>query len=468
MIIILPIEVKDRELLTKLLIGYFLLKKSKKVKLVLTKSSTILSKKNNLSKIIYFEKSLSSQKIIPHKKLLKNNYVVSLDEEGPFYHWSRLFIENRINLKIINDNNFKYFFLWGNNEKKFFKNELINKNKKKIVTTGHPKFDFLRSNYQKIFKEQINYIKKKYGDYIYISSSFFYDSVMNEDLYKIYVEKTFKNKFSAINFNQNLDNDYENYIGLVNLTKKLAINNPKKTFIFRPHPRQDLKKVFKRFGKIPKNLKIVYKFTATPWIICSKYFIHSHCTTVYEALVLQKRIFCYRENLNTFYKNSFINYGKFSSDFNTILNDISNSLLNKRIDKPQNSSLTKLIYLDKKKPSSEIISNYIFSEFKNLKSYMKIYKDLNKNKSYVNRYKILSIIKNMLYHNFFSIYKLAFKYLPINPNYIFTKDYKENKIKNIRLNELKKIFKKFNQIHKKKYLFIFKKINDEIYEIKRK
>ena len=26
--------------------------------------------------------------------LLKNNYVVSLDEEGPFYQWSRLFIEN--------------------------------------------------------------------------------------------------------------------------------------------------------------------------------------------------------------------------------------------------------------------------------------------------------------------------------------------------------------------------------------
>ena len=125
---------------------------------------------------------------------------------------------------------------------------------------------------------------------------------MNEDLYKIYVEKTFKNKLSVTNFNQNLDNDYENYIGLVNLTKKLAINNPKKTFIFRPHPRQDLKKVLKRFGKIPKNLKIVFKFTSTPWIICSKYFIHSHCTTVYEALILQKRIFCYRKILIPFIK----------------------------------------------------------------------------------------------------------------------------------------------------------------------
>ena len=35
------------------------------------------------------------------KKLLKNNYVVSLDEEGPFYHWPRLFIENRLTLKLL-------------------------------------------------------------------------------------------------------------------------------------------------------------------------------------------------------------------------------------------------------------------------------------------------------------------------------------------------------------------------------
>ena len=68
----------------------------------------------------------------------------------------------------------------------------------------------------------------------------------------------------------------------------------------------------------------------------------------------------------------------------------------------------------------------------------------------------------------FSIYKLTFRFLPINPNFIFTKDYKEKKIKNIRLNELKNIFKKFKQIKKKKYPFLFKKISDEIYEIKRK
>ena len=67
MIVILPIEVKDRELLAKLLIGYFLLKKSKKVKLVLTKSNTILSKKITYQKLsilrkVYPRKNNSSQK----------------------------------------------------------------------------------------------------------------------------------------------------------------------------------------------------------------------------------------------------------------------------------------------------------------------------------------------------------------------------------------------------------------------
>ena len=119
--------------------------------------------------------------------------------------------------------------------------------------------------------------------------------------------------------------------------------------------------------------------------------------------------------------------GKFSSDFNTILKDISNSLLNKGIDKPINSSLAKLIHLNKKKPSSEIISNYIFSEFKNLKSSLKIFKDLNKNKPYVNKYKVLSIIKNILYHNFFQFINLRLGFFQLIPILFLQKTTKKKK-----------------------------------------
>ena len=118
MIVALPIEVKERELYSKLLICYYLLKLDSKIKVLLTKSSILLNGKIKKKKLIYFEKSLSKHKIKSHQKFLENNYIVSLDEEGPFYHWSNILRNNRINVKTINNKNFKFFFLWGENEKK--------------------------------------------------------------------------------------------------------------------------------------------------------------------------------------------------------------------------------------------------------------------------------------------------------------------------------------------------------------
>ena len=148
MIVALPIEVKERELYPKLLICYYLLKFDPKIKVLITKSSILMNEKIKKKNLLYFEKSLSEHKVKSHQKFLKNNYIVSLDEEGPFYHWSNILKNNRINVKTINNKNFKFFFLWGENEKKFFKKEILNKNKNKIITVGHPKFDFLKQENQ--------------------------------------------------------------------------------------------------------------------------------------------------------------------------------------------------------------------------------------------------------------------------------------------------------------------------------
>ena len=50
------------------------------------------------------------------------------------------------------------------------------------------------------------------------------------------------------------------YDRLVKFTKKIAQQNPKINFIFRPHPRQDIKKVKKNFDtKSLKNIFIIQK-----------------------------------------------------------------------------------------------------------------------------------------------------------------------------------------------------------------
>ena len=467
MIVVIPIEVKDRELFPKLLIVYHLLRLNKNIKIVLSKSSILLNNNLNNKNLVYFEKSISTHKEHIHNKFLRQNYIVSLDEEGPFYHWPLIFKKNRINLKIINNNNFKYFFLWGKNEKKFFSKNILLNNKKKIVPVGHPKFDFLKKKNHIFYNKELSFIKKKYANIILISSSFFYDSVMDEELYNIYVKKNLKNNSGKKEFENYMQNDFENYTQLIKLTKNIAKTFKNHTIIFRPHPRQDINKVKKRFGNIPKNLKVIFKFTATPWIISSDYYIHSHCTTVHEAFLLKKKIYCLRPNIKVFFKKNLTEYGNFFRDKNILLKALINDFKIKNSLKSNLFFDKKIINFDKNKDTSELIASLILKKFKNITSQID-YEFEKKNK--INlikkiKFKILSVVKEIIYKNFKFFYKFLFEYSLINVKYLFTKDYKLNKIKKLKEKE---IFGFFNKIKNSKVKIGIKKINNNIFEIYKK
>jgi surface carbohydrate biosynthesis protein len=463
MIVAIPIEIKSRELYPKLLISYYLLKFNPKIKILLTKSSILMDDKIKKKKLIYFEKSLSKHKIKLHEKFLKKNFIVSLDEEGPFYHWSNILKNNRINLKIIKNKNFKFFFLWGENEKKYFKNEIFSTSKKKIIAVGHPKFDFVRKKNHSFFKKELSIIKKKYKNLIFVSSSFFSDSVMDERIYKIYLEKTQKDKKSIENFSRELKHHNENYFNLIKLSIEIAKKFPNHNVVFRPHPRQDINKVKSRFNEIPKNLHIVFKFTSTPWIIASKFYVHCNCTTVHEAYFLKKHIYCCRPNLKIFAKKHLTEYGSFFQSNKLLISDLSKKILNPKLLK-KNIINQKIIKFSKTEESSKKIAKDIFLNFKNIKSEIKINKNYKK-KNNLETYKnfFLSNLKHMVYLRFRSLYIFLFKHSLINVKHIFTKDYKLNKIKSLQKKDVLNFFKKLN---KKEIKIKCKKINDDIFEIK--
>ena len=101
----------------------------------------------------------------------------------------------------------------------------------------------------------------------------------------------------------------KNYFSAIELIKKIALQNTKLNFVFRPHPRQDLKKVKERF-KGYKNIFVEYKYSITPWIYQCDLFIHSGCTTVFEALAMEKKVISYIKYKNKFRKNSLYFFGK--------------------------------------------------------------------------------------------------------------------------------------------------------------
>ena len=184
--------------------------------------------------------------------------------------------------------------------KKKFVEKKFKKKLSNIKVVGHPKYDLLNYPYYNFYKNEVEMIKNKYKKFIFIPSSFTHDLKGSND-YSKYLFKNFaKNKILKKKLKDSIntwDIDIKNYNSFLDLVKKLANDNRSFNFIFRPHPTQDINKIKNRIQNRPENLHIIYEYSITPWLLSCDYYLHSHCTSVYDAAKLKKKIFCF--NLNT-------------------------------------------------------------------------------------------------------------------------------------------------------------------------
>ena len=280
----IPLEVKNREFLSKIFLSYKLINKINCQVIIGDRKKMFVDFKKSKNLIYFYKGGGPHLTKIFFKHVKDKNLLFTLDEEGPIF----TMFDYDLNTKISNRycNLFDGIFVWGKKDLEIYKSRLTKTNN--IAVTGHPKYDLLKSPYKKIFDKEVSTIKKKYKKFIFFPSHYASDYKMNLSEYEVYLKKIYP-KYSKKIMNYILE-DKIYYLDTVKIMKQIALICPKSLFIFRPHPGQDIKKVKKTFGKIPKNLKIIYKHTVTPWIIASDLFIHAGCTTSYEASVLKKKI----------------------------------------------------------------------------------------------------------------------------------------------------------------------------------
>ena len=115
LIIVIPIEVKRRELLNRLFLTYELLA-NKNIKIILSKSRMFLHETKKIKNVIYLEKSLSTHKSSLTKKILKDNFISVIDEEGPINNWPDLFKNIRLPKDIFINKNMLNYYIRNNSE----------------------------------------------------------------------------------------------------------------------------------------------------------------------------------------------------------------------------------------------------------------------------------------------------------------------------------------------------------------
>ncbi len=190
MLVVIPLEVKVRELISKIFLAYKILKEKKKFEILIGPQRLLFNRINTFENSIYFDKNTF------HKRLGKNfeikkNFLCMLDEEGPVYLFDDIGKKFRYSTEQLRkiDN----FYFWGkkdlsNLNKKFY----LYKNRLKI--TGHPKFDILKNPYNKVFSKELDYIKNKYGNFVFFVSSFEDDSEIAKGRNFSIIKEIYKHK----------------------------------------------------------------------------------------------------------------------------------------------------------------------------------------------------------------------------------------------------------------------------------
>jgi surface carbohydrate biosynthesis protein len=149
----------------------------------------------------------------------------------------------------------------------------FNNDTKKVVMTGWPRVDLWRWYGNIVYAEEISEIRKTYGDFLLMISSFGVSSetsLTNPD--EGYVPTSDKNYLDAISIIEKWDSDK---------------SFPK--VVIRPHISEDIrlwKETFKGFTKtyVSKNSNV------TPWVLASTGIIHSGSTVSLEAKLAGKSV----------------------------------------------------------------------------------------------------------------------------------------------------------------------------------
>ena len=283
----MPVETVSRELDYKLYLSVILAKKGFKV--YLGKKNEIYTLFQNLnSNFAYIDKgfheNVSVEKI--YKVIKKNRGMLfHLDEEGAIDFKDYPNIKRRYSKDV-----FEYcdkIFLWGNHQKKILQ-QSVYFDKDKVLVTGHPRFEMLKSSLLNIHINKSNEIKRKFGKFILFNSNTKYaNHIHGED----FLHKNYGNRIKNLSERITYDKiKLKNNIELI----KAILDKTDFDIVIRPHPEENINYYKELFDN--SRVHCVYDESAIPWIMSSVYTIHNDCTTAIESRLLGKKPIAYIKN----------------------------------------------------------------------------------------------------------------------------------------------------------------------------
>ena len=445
----IPIEIKNRDYLSRLLIAYYALKKGYNV---------YIGSKSKIDTFVKISKpgiylGLVTTKTYSkfYKKLKKKKFkIFVIDEEGLITFDDKMYIDLKVSKDSIE--NIEKLFTWGEEHRKIILKEFPEFTSK-ILSTGTPRFDLFDIKLRKVFDKKVEKIKNQFNQFTLICGSFSFVNHFTKNLNYLEVlrsQNVIKDDEDERKFLKYCKYNKESFNNFIYLTKQLSKNHKKHNFIYRPHPAENIE-IYKEEFKNFENIFVKDDYTLIEWIIASKCIIHSYCTSSIEALLVDKTRFGLKENFDPeVHKTIPYEFSNISLNVDELIKNCGDFI-------EDNKS-----FRDKKIYNIENLKRYI-SNVSNEMSAQRIIDNiedlypplLNKNNNRIIQhiFKFLNIIRNFKDH-----------IRSYSDSYKKHKIYVEHKIGNIGIEEVSKHLEFFN---KKKFPIILKKIDKNLFLLKK-
>lgn len=271
------LEIKKRELLSRVFASIYLLNNNYEV--VIGKKYSFQNYLKFLKNGIYLFKGFGPKNLFLAKKAKDDgNIVIGMDEEGlQLGHHQEIKTYGRINESCMEIADL--FFCWGENHKEEIL-KVYPDYSNKIRSTGNLRLDVAKENFNKHLQHETSEIKKKYGEFILLTSKF---SSANSSGYKEFPLKHMKSPYKGYIFQK------ETMKKTMEFIKNFDKENIK--LLLRPHPVENMNfwVDFLKTNSIKNIILADDNFQTNSFLNACKFNISSNCTTSLEAAMLNKK-----------------------------------------------------------------------------------------------------------------------------------------------------------------------------------
>lgn len=278
----IPVEVKNRELHSKLLLAKHAAERGFNV---------IVGRKNDLNELvphmpagIYVGLGAFANFRNYFASLKERGFVVVVnEEEGLVTYSDSMYLDMRVSRDTLAQ--IDELLTWGDENQRVL-SEAFPEFNDKFKITGNPRFDLLKPENRQVYAAEMDEIKQKYGRYILICTSFsainHFDPTLDY-LASLIKKKTLRTPESIENFKRYCEVKKVILKGVLEAIPRLAALDESINVVVRPHPSEN-KAIYHAFEKDFANVFVDSRFSVHPWIIAADALIHHYCTTSIEAL----------------------------------------------------------------------------------------------------------------------------------------------------------------------------------------